>query len=736
MVLDLKGMREAAGLNQVELGERLGLSQAQISRYEADPGSILMELARRWCEDCRTSLDAELVKAARQAAEENATKGTISGLDAGEPYVDLHRKLRLLEQYVAEMEPEIDPSLPPISITPQDLVQSIRQWKRKPSVLIAGRFDSGKTRIANAFLGGNNLPSQYQPATSVVTYIRHIAERPAWQEDAVWVLKKDFNPSDWEDEEACKEHKVISGGFDTLRKFGTRKSAGEDLGAKYALVYMDSPLLNACTLIDVPGFSEKVKDDDTEPATAANADILIYTSPANEFMNGPDFLHLGLLLRSLPGVHARTGNGIEKYCNLFIVATHANPYISNEELEEILAKGSSELYTQLKDSALKNKGVSNVKELRDRFRTFWYETQYRRDALEDGLRHTLAKVMPAKIQKRVDESIKDIKSKAKDSFAAQIAAYEKTLGEYEAAGKAIIQLRNDGPELRKRVSAKKSEVREKVEALRAASIAFVRNQMAPTVSAEFIEGFIVDNFTHKGEAQKGALTKLLADSQSKLEDFLKAQSQELNSVIEDFLREYNDLVWHFESAELGSFSIPFDTVEAFLSGLAGLGTLGALGFWASTVGNLGGYILVAKLASVLSAVGLGVSSVGLVSFVAATGGPVVWGIGLAIMTAWGVWSLLGTFWQRKLAKKITKKLEENQFLKKCEEIVNTFWEQTWKAFEAGADAIEKKFDQYLLANEQLIDDAKGGSREKIEVTIKSLEELRDFFAGIPWRSPA
>jgi transcriptional regulator with XRE-family HTH domain len=734
MVLDLKGIREAAKLGQADLGKRLELSQAQISRYEAEPQSISMDWADRWCEACGTSIDAELVKAKRQAREKRATDGSIPGLEVGEPYVELHRKLSLLEQYVAEIAPEIDPSLPPVSMTPQDLLRSIRQWKRKPTVLIAGRFDSGKTRIANAFLGGNKLPSQYQPATSVVTYIRHVADRPAWQEDAVWVLKKDFNPSDWENEEACNNHKVISGGFETLRKFGIRESAGDDLGAKYALVYMDSPLLNACTLIDVPGFSERAKDDGTEPATAANTDILIYTSPAKGFMDERDFVHLGLLLRSLPAVHARGTNRVEKYTNLFIVATHADPYISDEELQEILAKGSSRLYTQLKDSVLKNKGLTET-ELPDRFRTFWYETQYRRDALEDGLRRTLARVMPAKIEKLVDESIKDIKSKAKDSFAAQITAYEKTLGEYEAARQAIVQLRSHEPELRKRVSAKKEEVSERIEALRAASIAFVRDQIAPTVSAESVEAFIRKDFSDKNDAKKGALTKLLADSQSKLEDFLRAQSQELNSVIEDFLKEYNDSVWYFESAELGNFSIPFDTVEAFLSGLAGLGTLGALGFWASTVGNLGGYILVAKLASVLSAVGLGVSSVGFVSFVAATGGPVAWGIGLAILTAWGVWSLLGAFWQRGLAKKMAKTLEETQFLRKCEESVNTFWEQTWKAFEAGADAIDKKFYQYLLANEQLLDDAKGGSRERIEATIRSLEGLRDFFAEIPWRSP-
>jgi hypothetical protein len=36
----------------------------------------------------------------------------------------------------------------------------------------------------------------------------------------------------------------------------------------------------------------------------------------------------------------------------------------------------------------------------------------------------------------------------------------------------------------------------------------------------------------------------------------------------------------------------------------------------------------------------------------------------------------------------------------------------------------------------LLSDEEEGSKEKIEATIKALEELKDFFAGIPWRSPS
>jgi hypothetical protein len=136
----------------------------------------------------------------------------------------------------------------------------------------------------------------------------------------------------------------------------------------------------------------------------------------------------------------------------------------------------------------------------------------------------------------------------------------------------------------------------------------------------------------------------------------------------------------------------------------------------------------------LSAVGLGVGSTSLVTFVAAIGGPVTLAIGLASLLTLGIWALLGESWQSRLAKKISKVLADKEFLKKVEQGVNSFWEQTWRAFEAGANEIEKKFGQYLLTNEQLLSDEEEGSKEKIEATIRVLEDLKDFFAGIPWRS--
>jgi transcriptional regulator with XRE-family HTH domain len=722
-LFDLKGLREAAGISQTELGNRINLSQAQISRYEAEPGSATLEIAFAWLAACGSS---------PEIAPRAFVPARSVGIDAGRPYEGLHRKLSLLEQYI-ETGPVPSDDLPPLSITPKDLLLKVRQWRRKPTLLLAGRFDSGKTRIANALLGSDNLPSQYTPTTSVVTYVRHEAERPSWQNENVYVMGSGFDPSRWDDKGHCQAHRIVAGHFDTLRMFGTRESRGASMGAKHALVYMDAPLLHACTLIDVPGYSDTQDEECSADGAARMADLLIYTSPAISFLDAADFLHLGLLLRAMLPIHARTSKGMEKYSNLFLVATHAAPTIGKSDLNRILDRGAERMFVQFKDTLFRSRDISQL-ELRERFKSFWYEDQTRRAGLEQGLHRTLSAVLPAAIEKHVDQEVKEIKAKAKSALSAQIEAYERTLASIDAARHSLMTLRDEEPMHRRRIREKREEVKRYISKLRNESREFVRIDIASMLTAVAIEQVIREHFSEKDVAKQDACAKLLEAAQFKVEEFLKKKSSQLTPVLEGFFREYDVSLDRFGTVDyVDGLGIPFDAQGAFVGGLAGLTALGALGLWASTVGNLGGYILVAKLASVLSVLGLGVGSASLVSFVAAVGGPVTIAIGIAALLTLGGWMLLGESWQSRLAKKIDKLLREKEFLAKVEQAVDTFWEQTWTAFEAGAKEVEKKYGQYIQANEHLLNDEESGSKERIENTIREIEELKDFFAGIPWR---
>ena len=740
MILPLKQLRVQANngkpetkllagesLSQEELALRLGISQGQVSRYESSPETIPFDLAFSWCQACGFTIE--------DALRLNA-KAENGGIDPGAPYTELHSNLELLRQY-ASSGPALSPDLPAPALTPDHLALQIEAWRQKPTVLITGRFDSGKTRIANALLGSENLPSQYTPTTSIVTFVRHIEERPEWQKEDIWVMKKGFEPAKWSDQKHCEEFKVVAGGFETLKRYGVKESEGEKHGAKAALVYINAPLLRACTLIDVPGFQDDENDAELATSSASLADVVLYTSPAKGFIDQADFLHLSQLLRTLSPLNPKDDR--TRFANFFLVATHADPSISDSQVEHILNRGAERLYKHFAASlfaedASPERRLSQA-EVRDRICTFWFESPKRREKLETGLRQTLSELMPEALQSQVNLQIKQIKAKTRTDLKKRIEAYENALKELDAARSNLEQLRKDLPKHKTEIKRNKAEFKREIERLRESTERFISTDIEPMLTTKSIESFIRANFDKsKDDAKKDAIPRLLEGVQDKLERHLKKEAECLGPLVEKYLQKYEATLESVKGQEFGGFeAIPFDAQGAFAGGLAAAGTLGALGILASTMGNLGGYILVAKLASVLSIAGFGVGSSGLVTFVAAIGGPVTLAVGLASVLALGMWGLFGEDWRSRLAKKIAKTLQEQGLLSNIREKSDAFWESTWTAFETGADAIEEKFAEYITKNEELL---RGNSKDKIQAAIVSLEDLRDFFGGIPWRASA
>jgi len=52
MIVDLKAMRIGAGFKQQDIGDRLGITQSQVSRYEKNPGAISLRLLTLWVSAC------------------------------------------------------------------------------------------------------------------------------------------------------------------------------------------------------------------------------------------------------------------------------------------------------------------------------------------------------------------------------------------------------------------------------------------------------------------------------------------------------------------------------------------------------------------------------------------------------------------------------------------------------------------------------------------------------------
>lgn len=105
----------------------------------------------------------------------------------------------------------------------------------------------------------------------------------------------------------------------------------------------------------------------------------------------------------------------------------------------------------------------------------------------------------------------------------------------------------------------------------------------------------------------------------------------------------------------------FNSRAAFIGGLAGLGSLGAMSLYVSTIAsNLGAYVLVGKAAGVLTALGITGSVTSVTSFVAAIGGPITIGIAIAALIGYVIYRIVGGSWQKSLAKKVADAIRKER----------------------------------------------------------------------------
>ena len=252
---------------------------------------------------------------------------------------------------------------------------------------------------------------------------------------------------------------------------------------------------------------------------------------------------------------------------------------------------------------------------------------------------------------------------------------------------------------------------------------------------ENLEAMIERRYANKRDAQKLAAVYVLEEIQSKTARFRQGLVDDTRDIIEQFFEDYDAHMEKFSGVVPGEgWRTPFDAKAVFLGGVAGLGTLGAIGAWAATLGNLGGYIVVSKIAAALGLSSLtAAGAAGPTAVVSVLGGPVILTLGLAIVTGLAVWRLFAGNWRYRLAKKIREVFGKERVLPQLEGVVGGFWDTTVTAFQKGADSLDEAHKKYL----EELRAAFGGSQENLrilELRLQRCEELKSFFAAIPWRS--
>jgi tellurite resistance protein len=245
---------------------------------------------------------------------------------------------------------------------------------------------------------------------------------------------------------------------------------------------------------------------------------------------------------------------------------------------------------------------------------------------------------------------------------------------------------------------------------------------------------IVNIINTKGFKKKKEDVQLLSNYvNSLIEDamqtVLKKKAKDLSDVIEQYISGFQRSTLGEKADKIGISNVSFNATGAFAAGLTGVATIGGLAFWASTLGNLGAYILVAQGVSLLSALGISVGgTAAAASAVAAIGGPVVIGIALAVIAALAAFAIFSGGWEKSLAKKLVNAYDDQDALMKYKKAINSFWEDTQKAFDASSDNMEKEWEDYVENMRGIIENY---DVDDIMKRLNVAREIKNFFTNIP-----
>lgn len=723
---DPSEMRKQAGLSQANMARLLGVKQSQVSRWEKSPGKVPWEVAiliRQICGEIVTSRGLRPDAAAYKSLQD-----------------DLNRLEQSLDVFARQKtdgeQPQDDQDNSVISKAlryPRDFLDNLRHLSRKPRIGISGRFDQGKSRLANTLLGGDRLPTSYRPATGLICLVRHVSERPEWmaERDVCLVRRKikkrrfDFNRAG--DAEYLEKYHAASGGFDLLQDYATRTgrhhlvAKEQDLFA--AIVFIDAPILECADLVDFPGYAHD--DDDDQKAEFAHGlvDILVYVSGYNTFMDAHDLVYITGLLKQLPNVEI--GNGAVSLRNAYFVATRASHYDGDSIKRDILHKAAEEdAYPHL-DHILDDISLETFK---GRFFPFDAEHANHREDFESDLSELLGHYYPNFLRRRLDEAIEKGKKNADEQLGRSVGFLEDVLKNNASRAAELDEMKRRAPDREKERRAKADHIIGVIGSFKEETRTFVKDKLKRKCTLEAIKKMIERRYKDRKAAISEAASYLINDLQHDLDEFVTGKSKNLAKEIDGLGDLYAQ-----RNVSL-SAAIPFDFQGAFIGGLAGATAYGALSVWAATVAagsNLGGYILIAKVVSALSAMGISVGgTAAAASAIAAIGGPVTVMIGLAGIAALLAWTLFGSTWQERLARKIHMELKAQGVLGTLADYADEFWDDTETAFNKGFKATEEAYNEYMQGLRN--DIRKAGRPEALDIRRKELVFLQETFRRLPW----
>ncbi len=736
-MIDIKKIREERGLTQSQLADALNnnkintdddeiVSQEMVSRYEKDWKNIPAWFAYRIIKftgenpiDIKTELKElevddylfkkkVLLKSVKEIIKKNkTTEKTKNENSYDEEY---ERAFKNLENCISTLE-------------------------RKPRVAFIGNSDTGKSSTINSLIGKDILPAQWQPHTSISIFIRHSEDKPDYIKNDVTIFKpnvegKNFRIDKINNEEYYAEWSLETGNYNVLKEYGIRDENGNCKDYSGAVIYVNSAILKNLEIIDLPGFNtDRIEDDLIYKEEVVHADVTVFLSRINGFIDGTEINYLKDGLKNLKVLEKKNENDLKPLNNFYVLATHGDIIKTASEREQIIDSAAKRVYNKTIpqnywDYRCKISGYEySIEEIKNRI--FPYSntlTEIGKSFREDLVK--LLKEFGEMLYLVAKQEIKKAVETSDESLKKELDGIDKLLNDRDNIIKALKERDSSIGKTNQEKELERKMIVDKIRDYKKNDIEKVKNIYEEIVNEKFLEEELKRKAYENKKIEKEMFISYINDLLSlRIQDILEASGKEFSKNIDDFI-ETKSKANNFNFKGFG-----FDYKRAFFSGLGGVGILGAFTIWASIVAagsNLGAYILIAQGVSFLSALGISVGGTAAAATgIAAIGGPITIGIALAIISALALYSLLGINWQKKFSSLIVKEYEKAKAKKQYEDLVQKFWEDTENAFKATVDKIEKEFDEYINNLRETINNFNEEEiREKKERAEKMLNFLK------------
>ncbi|QNB45498.1 helix-turn-helix domain-containing protein [Thermanaerosceptrum fracticalcis] len=731
MATNFKIFREKRGISCKEIAARLDMTEEEYREIEEGKFEPPVRFLTKYCKiveiDPNTILEYDSPK--------------IKKMQMNDVYREVRLRKRLLDSYVkpAIEDYKADEYTKAEVGRIEELYRFIDQAIAKPVVAFLGPSDAGKSTLINAITGLDALLTQWTPTTAATVLLKHIDDKPSWMNnDVVWIFKAENQDNGWDfrrfnDYDYCKSLKLAGGDLSILNDYCNRNKSSKSKSVDSAVVFLDSEVLRSCDIIDLPGFGTESYAEDLQAQRAREkADIVVFCCQANGFFNkNNDIIFLKDVIHNLPTI--RLNEDAQPLSNLLIVATQAH-IVGEKNLLAIFQRGKDALYEQLSDEVIRKQFEMDkstfVNYLEKRFFSYSIENSLLRQEFERELIHILSEVMPKYRTQVMDKGIAEFKAKTKKELGQQIKKYESML---EDRSRVIAEYRikkDNRNSFVKKVNEQNERLVNLANHFRKTDCEDLKRWETEVVTPKFIERIIRDKQYDKKKAQEYIASNVADLYLAKTSELVKVSVLEFQVQVEKAIADLEASMDEWDKTDVGRIEIPFDVKGAWVGGLAGAGVLGALSLSAASFGSLGGYILVAKGVSILSALGISVGGTAAASsFVAAIGGPVTIAIALSVGTFLLFKKIFGEKWESRLAKQVHETFIIEKVLEQYQEKIKQLWDETVQALNNVTQSVIQKYDEELENMEHIIN---ANDEEELKIYVERYREIRDFFAELPW----